>query len=148
MQTVHPPKQYYPGTLAVAGVSTGALPNIGLKFPAGYKWFGKDVWRLEVQGTLGANDVQVKLYETRNGQDGLAPIAVRGSITPTNGYQRPLTCCAQTTNGGYIVTVFKGLSGGGAGTPQQLYVSQKTDSSRVVGFAGASFKLQVDFVEA
>lgn len=148
MQTVHPPKQSYPGTQnTTAAASAAALPV--LKFPAGYKFFGQDVWRLEVQGILPAtNGALLELYEGRNGQAGLVPIAVRGNITPTNGYQRPLSSCASTVNGGYMVAVYAGIAGAGAFTPQFLYIYQFTDASRAApGFAGAAFKVQVDFVE-
>jgi hypothetical protein len=144
MQLSHPPKQYYPGTTGIT--QTAALVPAS-KFPAGYRFFGYDVWRVEVAGQLpAANNVHIKLYEHRNISTGLTPIAVRGSITPTNGYQRPLTCCANATNGGYYVAVYQDATAAN-GVPKYLVISQETAASRVGGFANATFKLQVDFVE-
>lgn len=150
MQYPFPLRPAVGGTLNIPAATAGSGARPQLKSPAGYKFMGKDVWRVEVAGTLTTtNTIFIELYETRNGQVIPSPIAVRGWLKPSGSeYQRPLMFCNQNTNGGYLAAV-EGFNEAGAGSfiPQYIYIYQITDASRAPGFAGATYKLQVDFIE-
>lgn len=144
METVHPPKPAIPGTYNITQAVSAAQNGFVCRSPAGYKFMGRDVWRVEVAGTVGGNGVNFSLQQSSAGV--FAPIAIRGHIIPTgNGYQRPLTCCANATNGHYAVVIRANVAGFG----NSFVIGQATSTSpsRGTGFNNAKFKLQIDYIE-
>lgn len=131
MMWPHPPKPFITGRVASATTGTA------MKYPAGYRFCGKDVWRVEVSGTLPAGSgTDLVVYRSTRVD---APIDVRGWVKPVavNTYLRPVTACRRGINGNACVYVRSNAS-------KQLVVAHL---SSITSFTNAEFRLQIDFIE-